>query len=763
MKKILWTVSVFLTALAFFHVAEAAVTYPINGGTGSSSLTGIIVGNGMNPVNTLTIGNNLTLTGTTLSASGGSGGSGNVSTSSAETATFIPWWTSTAATPALLSGGSSSFEWLNPGLIAAASSTIGGGTAVTGLTINGTATTTGTAYFGDKIYFGPCQALGRYFCFSGSLANKNVMGFQNSASNGFDGITAYDDSGTAQFTLAYGNSGTTVAAGRGIVRLASNDDDVSFGNTFATISGLLLIASSTGHSYVGVEGTTTPGSPFSINNIANFDVATSTFYTTGGINLEAGCFAINGTCIGGGSGGGTPSGSTNTIQFNAGGGSFGGGVSTYLDAASGYAAYGTTTPQFGLLTLGTSTAPQLLLTDNTSGDNLFAFRTIGNYLFLATSTATATSSNSILGINATDGTFNVSASSTSFGPPGSNGLNAALTIVSSSTADVSGLRIVSSPTTLGLQAVANGANPNVTFSGMTNFTLNPGSVMSITSGAAATFGTQNNATVSFIQENTSKMQLLRGQDLFTPNASSNQATTNFQFTGPAMPSVPTTAEQVKVNFNLSQTSVHVAGNVTKQREFYIQAPTEAFASNVASTSFGRLSLMDLSGAPLLGNWATSTENDTLYLEASALNASTTNSYGLVVNANTGANQNYSGEFLGGTLLLGAGFAMTVNEQASSYTVATSTDSLIAITSTASPRTVTLPFCSNNATTSVNTNGNQYTIKDESGAAATNNITIQGVSSQTIDGASTKVISTNYGVAHVYCDAQGGVTAAWFTQ
>ena len=47
---------------------------------------------------------------------------------------------------------------------------------------------------------------------------------------------------------------------------------------------------------VGI-GTTTPGSLLSLNNIANFTTATSTFYSTGGINLAAGCFAKAGNCL----------------------------------------------------------------------------------------------------------------------------------------------------------------------------------------------------------------------------------------------------------------------------------------------------------------------------------------------------------------------------------------------------------------------------------------------------------------------------------
>lgn len=43
----------------------------------------------------------------------GAGGAGAVATSSAETATRVPFWTSTAATPAALSGGSAGFTWNN--------------------------------------------------------------------------------------------------------------------------------------------------------------------------------------------------------------------------------------------------------------------------------------------------------------------------------------------------------------------------------------------------------------------------------------------------------------------------------------------------------------------------------------------------------------------------------------------------------------------------------------------------------------------------
>ena len=59
-------------------------------------------------------------------------------------------------------------------------------------------------------------------------------------------------------------------------------------------------------------------------------------------------------------------------------------------------------------------------------------------------------------------------------------------------------------------------------------------------------------------------------------------------------------------------------------------------------------------------------------------------------------------------------------------------------------TITLPTAQLRA-------GRSYTIKDESGAAATNNITVATEGSETIDGSATDVISDNYGAKHYYSD------------
>lgn len=54
-------------------------------------------------------------------------------------------------------------------------------------------------------------------------------------------------------------------------------------------------------------------------------------------------------------------------------------------------------------------------------------------------------------------------------------------------------------------------------------------------------------------------------------------------------------------------------------------------------------------------------------------------------------------------------------------------------------------------------GQVVIIKDEGGAANSNNITVQGAGGQTLDGASSKTISTAYGVLILLARAGGWVT------
>ena len=89
--------------------------------------------------------------------------------------------------------------------------------------------------------------------------------------------------------------------------------------------------------------------------------------------------------------------------------------------------------------------------------------------------------------------------------------------------------------------------------------------------------------------------------------------------------------------------------------------------------------------------------------------------------------------------------------AADYTVKGNED-IVAVTSTAAARTITLP-----AASSIQPGNQILVVKDESGAAATNNITITRAGADTIDGAATKVINANYGSVRLYSDG----VSKWF--
>ena len=104
-----------------------------------------------------------------------------------------------------------------------------------------------------------------------------------------------------------------------------------------------------------------------------------------------------------------------------------------------------------------------------------------------------------------------------------------------------------------------------------------------------------------------------------------------------------------------------------------------------------------------------------------------------------------------TLSLGGGVALKRTGVAdANYTVLAS-DYMIAYTSLSTGRTVTLP------TPGAGNTNQMYIIKDQSGNAGTNNITISSSGGATIDGAASKVINTAWGVLKVYTNGTN-----WFT-
>jgi hypothetical protein len=95
-------------------------------------------------------------------------------------------------------------------------------------------------------------------------------------------------------------------------------------------------------------------------------------------------------------------------------------------------------------------------------------------------------------------------------------------------------------------------------------------------------------------------------------------------------------------------------------------------------------------------------------------------------------------------------SFAVYRSATAASVTSASQTIIGVTSTAATRTITLATADTVA-------GRVIIVKDESGGAGTNNITVTTQGGQTIDGAASITISSNYGVVRVYSDGTN-----WFT-
>lgn len=137
-------------------------------------------------------------------------------------------------------------------------------------------------------------------------------------------------------------------------------------------------------------------------------------------------------------------------------------------------------------------------------------------------------------------------------------------------------------------------------------------------------------------------------------------------------------------------------------------------------------------------------------------ALTDNSDTITVYLNTGGISYFNGGYLGvgittpGTnFVVNGGQGIKRTSSAVNYNPSALTeDYLIAITDTASPRTVIIS--DEDIQSGTPANPRIFIIKDESGGAGTNNITVSGESG-TIDGAANFPIATNHGSITIYAD------------
>ena len=110
------------------------------------------------------------------------------------------------------------------------------------------------------------------------------------------------------------------------------------------------------------------------------------------------------------------------------------------------------------------------------------------------------------------------------------------------------------------------------------------------------------------------------------------------------------AEVIDVDFTGLARSVQFTGSGTlaTQRSVVISAPTY---SAVLGYTVTNASTVAISGAPIKGDNVTLTNTHALLISAGAVSTAT-NSYGLSVNAQTGATNNYAAQFMGGNVGIG---------------------------------------------------------------------------------------------------------------
>jgi hypothetical protein len=227
-----------------------------------------------------------------------------------------------------------------------------------------------------------------------------------------------------------------------------------------------------------------------------------------------------------------------------------------------------------------------------------------------------------------------------------NGLtNPAFQIFASTPNAANGLALVSS-------WAGNGVNLNtISSSANEGFTINAkGSGNAILNSTSGAIKLDINATPQLTFSSITST--------FTPGARTSNASPSFLVTGAADTGLLASTEAPEAQFNFAQIHTHLLNvnstGLTLNRDFLVSAATHTFAAttSVSARTITDAATLGITGSPIAGLNAYITNANTLELDASTLNASTTNSYGLVVNANTGAKNNFAAEFLGGNVGIG---------------------------------------------------------------------------------------------------------------
>lgn len=141
--------------------------------------------------------------------------------------------------------------------------------------------------------------------------------------------------------------------------------------------------------------------------------------------------------------------------------------------------------------------------------------------------------------------------------------------------------------------------------------------------------------------------LFDGNSSYIQFGTSSGATTQYYFNNVARTSQTASTEFIGFYYR-NYTKTWATGNLALNREVVFDSVT--YAANGASV-FTEVGYLTVNGAPIKGTNVTGTYSSAILVQSVNVGA-WTNSYGLTVNAMTGATNNYAARFLGGGVLLG---------------------------------------------------------------------------------------------------------------
>lgn len=131
--------------------------------------------------------------------------------------------------------------------------------------------------------------------------------------------------------------------------------------------------------------------------------------------------------------------------------------------------------------------------------------------------------------------------------------------------------------------------------------------------------------------------------------SSGNVPSGLVYTNAAHTGLTASTERFFVHVDMSTAVQFNTGALALQRGMYIEAPAYAF---VGASTLSSAATLSISGPANADTNATITNSHALYIESASLSPNVTSSWGLSVNASTGAANNYAAQFMGGNVGIG---------------------------------------------------------------------------------------------------------------